>query len=861
MFNSNTIKKLSRTSFFTLLMAGTLLAQSGSANNFKFSDFAFSRASTSPTNEFHNKTFYQQQITTTNGNTTTVDVKGVAAFQQFVQKESKAIDLNTLNARKLDATKLKLKFDRKIDIYFIDEGAGYRNQLKLVAANGSTAGTNKDGLVFYNGSIGTGNKELRAGDYVTVGNNSNNSDVVKAGTILDFQLRANGFDNQKPNDTNPDADVWYTDKSKNSDKLQHVIAYEYQGFLVLAWEDLNGGGDKDYNDIVFAVDIGQANLDAIPSEPPANQAPNANGDNASTPYNTKVSIDVLANDRDPEGQALTIINPSSLTGATVQVVNGKVEYTPSPNFNIAGGSDSFSYTVKDPQGATNSATVTVSVGAKPIPTTANLSCKSNNGHGNNADITITLSTGKTLTVSKFDPSNRGQGDYLTRAINDTGVNLTALELTAAKDQLQQLVNDVEKKGGATGAGCTPPPNQAPIALPETKSTPNNTPIIIDVLDNDRDPEGQALTITSVTSTTGATVEKTTDGKVKYTPKSNSNKRAGITDTFTYTMKDPQGLTGSAEVTVNVGEQANKPPVAENDEVTTPKQTPVTVNVLANDKDPDGDPLTLESVSSSIGATVQIVNGEVKYTPKFSSNQAASESFTYTVKDSDGATSSASVTVNVGANQAPVAVDDKMDTAYGAPVTVDVLANDSDSDDQTISINSVNSSTGASVEVIDGKVRYTPSSNFNKAGGTDTFTYIVEDIQGATDSATVTITVGKKPNGAPTANDDIAKTPYGTGVPVDVLANDSDPDAKDGDTITIKSVNSDTGATVQVIGGQVMYTPKSNFNTAGGTDTFTYTIKDSEGNESSASVTVEVGKKNPQTKKRVLNEGEENNPSD
>jgi hypothetical protein len=555
MLNSNTIKKLSRTSFFTLLMAGTLLAQSGTAATFKFSDFTFTRATASPTNEFHNKVFYQTQTTTTDkkGKSTTVttDVKGVAAFQQFVQKESSAIDLNTLNARKLDSTKLKLTSDRKINIYFIDEGAGFRNQLKLVTVGGAN-GTNKNGLVFYDGSRGTGANELQAGDYVSVGHNLSNSDVVKAGTILDFQLRANGFDTSN-NTSRSSAYVWHTDKTKNVDGLQHVIAYEYQGFLVLAWEDINGGGDKDYNDIVFAVDIGQANLNAIPSEPPANQAPNANGDNASTPYNTKVSIDVLANDSDPEGQALTITNASSLTGATVTVVNGKVEYTPSPNFNIAGGSDAFSYTIKDSQGATNSATVNVSVGAKPIPTTANLTCKSNNGKGDNADITITLSTGKTLTISKFDPSNPGNGNQLDNKINAANPNLTSVEFAAAKAQLQQLINDVEKKGSSSGAGCTPPPNQAPMALDDTAPTPNNTPVIIDVLDNDRDPESQALTITSVNSTTGATVEKTTDNKVKYTPKLNSNKRAGISDTFTYTIKDPQGLTGSATVTVNVGE--------------------------------------------------------------------------------------------------------------------------------------------------------------------------------------------------------------------------------------------------------------------------------------------------------------------
>jgi hypothetical protein len=849
MFNFTKIENLTITSFFTLLMAGTLLAQTGTAATFKFSDFAFTRASSSPTNEFHNKVFYQTQKTTTDkkGKSTTVttNVKGVAAFQQFVLKEATAIDLNTLDARKLDATKLKLKFDKKINIYFIDEGAGYRNQLKLVAANGSAAGTNKEGLVFYDGSKGSGANELLAGDYVSVGDNLSNNDVVKAGTILDFQLRANGF-NTSDNTSRSSADVWYTDKTKNVDQLQHVIAYEYEGFLVLAWEDLKNGGDKDYNDIVFAVDIGQANLDAIPDEPPANQAPNAKDDIGNTGYGASVPIDVLANDSDPENSALTITSASSLTGATVAVVNGKVQYTPASDFNIAGGSDSFSYTIKDAQGATGTATVTISVGAKPTPPpTAGLSCKSNNGGGNNADITITLSTGKTLTISKFDPSNPGNGNQLDKKINDASPNLTPAEFAAAKAQLLQLINDVEKKGGATGAGCTPPPNQAPSALADNGNTPHKTAVVIDVLANDVDPEGQALTIDSVNSTTGATVQIVTEGgkqQVKYTPKSNFV-RAGGEDSFTYTIKDTQGASSSATVTVYVGQQPNQAPVAVADEVSTGHKTAVTVDVMANDSDPDGDPFSIDSVYSSTGSKVEITtDGKVKYTPRANFGRAAgTESFTYTIKDNQGDTSSATVTVNIGAkpNEAPEAQDDQMSTAYGALVTVDVMANDTDPDEQTISIKNVTSTTGATVQVVDGKVQYTPKANFARAGGSDTFTYTIEDIQGATDSATVTVAVAAKPNGAPNAVDDQMSTAYGTPVSVDVLANDTDPE---NDSFFITSVTSSTGATVQVVNGRVEYTPKSDFNTEGGDDTFTYMITDSEGDTDSATVTVSVAEK-------------------
>ncbi|MEY2857494.1 MAG: hypothetical protein RLZZ74_1806, partial [Cyanobacteriota bacterium] len=110
---------------------------------------------------------------------------------------------------------------------------------------------------------------------------------------------------------------------------------------------------------------------------------------------------------------------------------------------------------------------------------------------------------------------------------------------------------------------------------------------------------------------------------------------------------------------------------------------------------------------------------------------------------------------------------------------------------------------------------------------------------ATDSATVTVAVAARPNSAPNAADDDASTDYGATKIINVMTNDSDPE---GDTFTITNVNSSTGANVQIVGGQVHYTPTSDFNTAGGSDTFTYTITDAKGATDSATVTVNVGAK-------------------
>lgn len=198
------------------------------------------------------------------------------------------------------------------------------------------------------------------------------------------------------------------------------------------------------------------------------------------------------------------------------------------------------------------------------------------------------------------------------------------------------------------------PNQAPNAVADTVDTTYGTPVTIPVLANDIDPEaqdfGQNLTITNASSSTGATVQIMTENgtqKVEYTPKAGFA-RTGGSDTFTYTIRDPEGLTSSATVTVNIGRQANRPPSAVDDsDITTPYGTPVTIDVMGNDSDPDGDSFSITNVTSDTGATVQIVDGKVKYTPKTDFNPAGeNDTFTYTITDSEGDTDSATVTLTV-----------------------------------------------------------------------------------------------------------------------------------------------------------------------------------------------------------------------
>jgi Domain of unknown function (DUF4114)/PEP-CTERM motif len=181
-------------------------------------------------------------------------------FQKFVQKEGLA--LANSDQFKVNADNLFLKYDHDVKVSFINEGAGYQNQLGFRASGA----TNTSGLLFNDisctgtGCVGDwGGKALKLGDTVKTG-------MIKGGTQLDFGLRANGF-NRGANSY-----VFGTPSAQNPDGLQHVVAYTVgDRYLLLGFEDLYGDGksqqgkfneksDRDFNDTVFVVDIGEANV-------------------------------------------------------------------------------------------------------------------------------------------------------------------------------------------------------------------------------------------------------------------------------------------------------------------------------------------------------------------------------------------------------------------------------------------------------------------------------------------------------------------------------------------------------------------------------------------------------------------------
>ncbi|GAB4183054.1 MAG: hypothetical protein Tsb002_05050 [Wenzhouxiangellaceae bacterium] len=262
---------------------------------------------------------------------------------------------------------------------------------------------------------------------------------------------------------------------------------------------------------------------------------------------------------------------------------------------------------------------------------------------------------------------------------------------------------------------------------------NSSANVFSVLDNDSDGEDDTLTITATTSPANGAIT-VSGSNILYTPNTDFS---GL-DSFTYTVDDGFGGSASATVTVRV-QEPNTQPVANDDSATTEQDTPVTIAVLGNDSDPDGDALSILEVGAPANGAVIIVGDSVVYTPD--SGFFGSDSFSYTVDDGAGGTATATVSVTVQEqNRPPQANDDTARTAKDTSVVIDVLANDIDPDNDPLTIIEITleEPPKGTVEInADGTLTYTPNRGW---WGGDQFTYTVSDGRGGTDTATVVLTV-------------------------------------------------------------------------------------------------------------------------
>jgi hypothetical protein len=213
-----------------------------------------------------------------------------------------------------------------------------------------------------------------------------------------------------------------------------------------------------------------------------------------------------------------------------------------------------------------------------------------------------------------------------------------------------------------------------------------------------------------------------------------------------------------------------------------------------------------------------------YTPN--SGYVGSDSFTYTITDTVGQKSSATVTVNV-TNIAPIAENDVMSTMQSQTVTVDVLANDISKGGHQLTIASTSSASNGVISHDGQLLTYTPSNGFS---GNDAFTYVVRDSFGDESTASVGVTIE---NIKPIANDDSINSPQNTAVNIAVLANDVD---AVGDNLAVASIDAASHGIASIEENTVVYRPNDGF---AGIETLSYTIIDAYGESAQASINIDI----------------------
>jgi gliding motility-associated-like protein len=551
--------------------------------------------------------------------------------------------------------------------------------------------------------------------------------------------------------------------------------------------------------------------------------PVAEDDEFTTDEDTAVSGNLGLNDVEPDGSPLTFILITAPNNGDVTInADGTFTYSPSANFN---GTDSFTYSACDPTPICDIANVTINVNPVidvPIANDDNIETDQN----------ITISGN--ITFNDIE----GDGDALTVTLVS---DVTVGALTLDSDGSYTYVPAVDYLGFDSfeyslcdNDGCDTAlvtievqvPNDPPVASDDTYTTAEDVTLNGNVGDNDSDPDGDVLAFTLNNEPVNGTLIFTVDGTFSYNP----NAEFFGSDSFTYTVCDDLGECDQATVNITIT-QVIDPHTAVDDELTTLVNTPITINVLLNDINPEG--LTLSSfiADGPLNGNASLnVNGTLTYTPD--ANFIGLDSLTYFACNSLGFCPEATVYINVILpSNPPVAVNDVFNISENETLTNTVATNDSDPDGDVLTYSVVNPSLDGEFTLNnDGSFVFIPNTNFF---GTSIITYEACDPFGVCDQAIVTINVFPV-NTAPIAVDDNVNVTINETYNGDASFNDIE---TDGDIVTYSLLDNVSNGTLTInADGTYTYTPNTDYL---GSDNFTYFVCDFTGLCDTASVNISV----------------------
>ncbi|HIF5566650.1 TPA: tandem-95 repeat protein, partial [Vibrio parahaemolyticus] len=639
------------------------------------------------------------------------------------------------------------------------------------------------------------------------------------------------------------------DEDKDTLSVENLIIDKGNGTLVD-----NGDGTwtftpqiDDDTEVSFTFDIiddedlvvsGSANLDILP----INDAPNAENDVITTEEDTAVTIDVLVNDSDVEGDALSIQSASVPSEqGSVDIVDGKLVFTPAENFN---GEATITYIVTDGD-LTDEAKVTVTV--TPV-----------NDSPVAVDDTTSIQEDTAVTIDVLTNDTDVDGDKLsiesasvpkeqgTVEVVDGKLVFTPAENFNGDAEITYTVTDGELTDEAKVTVTVNPVNDAPTIKVEavesiTEDAMSTDTVVATLTVRDTDTPEEQLTVSLENNSNGYFV--LVGNEVKLTQvgvDAVNNDELNLKDlTISASVSDGVNPTASDSDSLIVN-RVNDAPTIKVDAVESITEDAVNTDTVAasltvRDTDTPEDQLTVSLENNSNGYFV-LVGNEVKLTQAgvdaVNNDELNLKDLTISASVSDGvnptANDSDSLIVN-RVNDAPVAKDDIAMTQEDTAVTIDVLPNDSDVDGDKLSIQSASvPEAQGKVEIVDGKLVFTPAENFH---GDAEITYTLTD--GAlTDQATVNVTVNAV-NDTPVVESNLADqtlaedfTPY----TIDLNTAFSDVDNVDGE-LTF-SVSGNSNVLVSIENGIATISPTADWN---GSETLTFTATDPSGESVSQTV--------------------------
>jgi uncharacterized repeat protein (TIGR02543 family) len=449
------------------------------------------------------------------------------------------------------------------------------------------------------------------------------------------------------NDTDVDGDplstILVNDVSHGSLTLDAAGSFHYAPQAGFSGEDhfsyKANDGTADSSDVTVTIKVNTVN-----------HAPAARDDNYSSGEDLVLSVaapGVMENDTDTDGDALSAI---LVRGTSHGVLNfqadGSFSYVPELNWY---GMDSFTYKVSDTLAESNTATVTITISPVNDPPVATAQAVSVDEEGS---LAITLA------------GSDADGDPLTFAIATNPANGTLSgappDVTYApngdfsgNDAFTFTVNDGQATSAPAAVSIAVNAiNDAPVCRSLNLVTDEN--VSVSGSPDCTDVDNPVLSYQIVTPAQHGTAS-ISGSLLSYSP--NANYYGA--DNFSYQASDGALDSNVAAVSVTVN-SVNNAPVANDDSATTPQDTPVTIPVLGNDSDADGDSLSITAVSTPVhGTTIINPDKTVTYTP--AAGWYGSDSFTYTISDGHNGTASATVNIAVSQSQNDWIFKDSFDT--------------------------------------------------------------------------------------------------------------------------------------------------------------------------------------------------------